>query len=357
MAQKTALYDHHIALDGHMVEFAGTWLPVRYQSESAEHMAVRTKVGIFDISHMGEFFIEGIDAVRFLQKILTNDADSLAIGQAHYTLLLNDQAGIIDDLILYRLESDRFLLCVNASNIDKDFLWIKKHAEGFQVSLENASAKFSLIALQGPKALPLLRSITKEELPSRFFAKNMSLGGHDCLVAHTGYTGEEGVEIFIENRDAIALWQLLLKKGEAFGITPCGLSARDSLRLEAGMMLWGQDMDENINPKEAGLMFAVAQKKDFNGKRALLTKIEQGVSKKLMGFCLEDRGIARHGAQVVDKDGAPLGVVTSGTFLPEKKIAIGFAYVSSKLALGQEVYIDIRGRASKAKLVKPRFLF
>lgn len=354
-AKKTALYDRHLALNGQMVEFSDTLLPVRYSSETEEHKAVREAVGIFDISHMGEFFIGGDDKKEFLQKLLTNNLDRLAKDQAQYTLLLNPKGGIIDDLIIYQMP-DKFLLCVNASNIEKDLLWIKEQALGFRVELHNASDDLSLIALQGPKSFELLRSITEEELPKRFYCRQIYLNGIDCLMAHTGYTGEEGVEIFVKNHEAKPLWDLLIERGQAFGIKPCGLAARDSLRLEAGLLLWGQDMDETISPLEAGLMFAVDLKKDFIGQPALLAQKKLGLSKKLMGFSLKDRGIARHNCSVLDSLGSQIGLVTSGSFLPEKKLAFGLAYLKPDLKVGQEIFIDIRGRKCPAIIQKPKFL-
>ncbi len=356
MSKKTALYDSHLSLSGQMVEFSHTLLPVRYQSEAEEHKVVREDAGIFDISHMGEFFVSGADAATFLQKILTNNLEHLDFGQAQYTLLLNHEAGIIDDLIVYRLSGEKYLLCVNASNIEKDFSWIKEQSAGFNVEIEDASDKFSLIALQGPKALDILRSITTDELPLRFGHKYIYLNGIDCLMAHTGYTGEEGVEIFVKNDEAKALWDLLLERGRAFNLKPCGLSARDSLRLEAGLLLWGQDMDENTSPIDAGLMFAVDLSKDFIGHEVLVRKKQQGAQKKLMGFILKDRGVARHESPVLDQGQKHIGVVTSGTYLPEKKLAIGFAYVTPETKLGQDVFIDIRGRLAPAVMKKTKFL-
>lgn len=355
MPKKTSLYDAHVALNGHMVNFAGFMLPVRYESEMKEHQAVRKNVGLFDISHMGEFFVYGPDATKFLQKVLTNNIENLDPGQAQYTMLLNEQAGIIDDLIVYRLE-DKFLLCVNASNIEKDFLWLRSQSSKFQVKLEDVSDKFALIALQGPKAIEVIKSITSDELPQKFAQKRIYLNGIESLVANTGYTGELGFEIFVNEQEANALWQLLLERGKDFGIKPCGLSSRDSLRLEAGLLLWGQDMDEHISPLEAGLMFAVDLEKDFIGKSSLLLKKEQGPQKKLMGFYLKDAGIARHENPVLDQQLKPIGVVTSGTYLPESKKAFGFLYINPSAKVDQEVLIDIRGRHVKAQIVKPKFL-
>lgn len=357
--KKTAIYDCHVRLGAQMVEFASTYLPVRYDSEKEEHLAVRTAVGMFDVSHMGEFFIEGQGAARFLQYILTNDVTRLAVGQAQYSLLLNEKAGIIDDLIVYRIANDRFLLCVNAANIDKDWRSITDKTKGFvDLNLENASDRFSQLALQGPKAIPLLQALTTEPLPKRFHIKSVKLSGIDALVARTGYTGEDGVEIFVSNQHAPKLWQLLIDRGQIFSLKPCGLAARDSLRLEAGLLLHGQDMDEATTPLEAGLMFAVDLKKaDFVGKNALLSQKNLGATKKLVGFRLAERGIARHGFKVMDKHQQEVGVVTSGSWPPNQETAVGLAYVRADQAHeGQKILIDIRGRSVEAQITKPKFM-
>jgi aminomethyltransferase len=356
---KTPLYDIHQALGGQMVEFANTWLPVRYQSEKEEHLAVRNSVGMFDVSHMGEFIIEGNKADIFLDSILTSDIEKLKIDHAQYSLLLNEFAGIVDDLIVYRLDRDRFFLCVNANQIAKD----EEHIRGYlnntdEVLFNNASKDYAQIALQGPKAAQLLEDIIHDSLPMRFGINQINIAGIETLVARTGYTGEDGFEIFVLNKEAKNLWQLLYDRGQAYSLKPCGLAARDSLRLEAGFLLYGQDMDETVTPLEAGLLFAVAiNKANFVGKEALKEQIIGGSKIKLGGFRLSEPGIARHGFIIFDEDDREIGIVTSGTLLPHQPRAIGLAYVLTEYAsLQRVVFIDIRGRKVKATIEKTRFI-
>lgn len=352
-AKKTPLYQCHKNLVCFMTEFAGTTLPVRYGGEKEEHLAVRRDVGMFDISHMGEFFVEGLQAHPFLQSMLSNNLDRLAINQAQYTLLLNEQGGIIDDLIVYRLGAQKYLLCVNAANIAKDLRHLSEHVRGRSVTLVDASDDYGLIALQGPKAVSLLKTLTDGQMPERFFIHNLTVGGVETLTARTGYTGEDGCEIFVASQNAQKLWESLMEHGHRFGLKPCGLAARDSLRLEAGLLLCGQDMDETTTPREAGLMFAVDMKKtDFLGKVALVRQKTEGIAKKLMPFVMHDKGIARHGFKVFDHQTQEIGVVTSGTLPPEKPASIGLAYIKPGWAHpGQEILIDIRGRMAQAQLV------
>jgi aminomethyltransferase len=358
-AKKTPLYDQHVKQGGHMVEFANTLLPVRYQSETEEYLAVRQAVGMFDVSHMGEFFVSGPDALEFLQDVLTNDVTKLLVGQAQYSLILNGHGGIIDDVILYRLTEGEFFLCVNAANIEKDWHHLALESKKFaQLTLTNASEQFAQIALQGPQAERVLKELVSETLPSRFTISRLAIAGHETWTARTGYTGEDGFEIFLSPIDAVEVWEALLKIGTNYGLKPCGLAARDALRLEAGYLLHGQDMDETTSPGEAGLMFAVSMhKKQFLGKDALLAEQSQGITKKLMGFSLLDRGLARHGFKVFDEHQNEIGEVTSAGFLPQTQRAIGFLYIRSDHAqYGGEVLIDIRGRFVGAKLTKMRFL-
>lgn len=358
-ADKTPLYQDHLQLDGHMVDFHGTWLPMRYKSEQQEHLAVRNHVGIFDVSHMGEIILSGPKAAHFLQNTLTNDIDGLAVGQAHYTLMLNHQGGIIDDLIVYRLESDEFLLCVNAANIETDWQWLSKYSDEMaHLSLKNASTQYAQIAIQGPRSIKLLEKMFATDLPNRYHWKKLVLDEAEMLMARTGYTGEDGVEIFIEQRWASHLWQRLLEMGQEYNICPCGLAARDSLRIEAGLLLHGQDMSDATSPHEAGLMFAVKMNKtDFIGKRALADKIAQGLEQKLMGFQMDERGVGRCGYVVLGDHEQQIGKITSGTMVPTQKNAIGFAYIDADMAsTDQKVYIDIRGRRAVAHLSKRNFL-
>lgn len=354
---KTALYDCHVNLSAQIVEFASTLLPVRYKSEREEHLAVRNAVGMFDVSHMGEILVTGDNAHSFLQYIVTNDLEKLNNGDAHYSLLLNERGGIIDDLIVYRLAKNNYLLCVNAANVEKDFSHIAAYArDKSAVDVKNASAQFSQIAVQGPATRALLQALSGDPIPERFRIRRCNLAGIDTLVARTGYTGEDGVEIFVSPQRAEDLWNSLLVRGENFGLIPCGLAARDSLRLEAGMLLHGQDMDESTSPREAGLMFAVAlTKENFVGKAALIAHSPQ---KKLIGFVMQERSsIPRHGFKVFDQEHQEIGVVSSGSLPPtHDSSAIGFAYVPLKSRIGEEVLIDIRGQFKRARLCKPRFL-
>lgn len=357
--KKTSLYSSHIALNAHMVEFAKTWLPVRYHSETKEYMAVRTAVGMFDVSHMGEIWIEGEECVAFLQKLLTRDISKLVVGKAQYALMLNDKAGIVDDVIVYRLDNYVYLICINAANIEKDYCHVVK--AGYspnKCSIKDVSEQFSQIALQGPKAAMLLASLCSDPLPAHFYIKELLVAGVKVWVARTGYTGEDGFELFLENQHAQKLWTALLENGQLYGLEPCGLAARDLLRLEAGLLLYGQDMDETITPLESGLMFAVdMDKQDFLGKQALLEQQSRGVTKKLVGFYLLERGLARPGFNVLDLNKQLIGSVTSAGYLPQQQKAIGLAYIPIHQAqVGQEVLIDIRGRLTKAKLSKPKFM-
>ena len=355
-AKKTALYEKHISLGAQMVEFSKTLLPVRFRSEIEEHMAVRTGAGIFDVSHMGEFLIEESHARDFLQGILTNNIDLLAVGQAQYSLLLNHNAGIIDDLIVYRLDDNVYLLCVNAGNIERDWQHINEHRKQFApCDITDVSTQYAQFALQGPRSSDVLSLLCSEILPTKFTIKSLKLDGITALVARTGYTGEDGFEIFIKNDDAPDLYDRLLLHGKAYDLMPCGLASRDSLRLEAGLLLHGQDMDETITPKEVGLMFAVdVTKDDFIGKRALEAFQP---SHKLVGFKLLDKGIARHDFAVLDEDLQLIGKVTSATYLPHKKMAIGFALVDERQAMpGKKILVDIRGRHAIAEICSMRFL-
>jgi aminomethyltransferase len=355
--KKTALYQCHLDCKAQMVEFAHTLLPVRYHSEKDEHVAVRHSVGMFDVSHMGEFFIEGPHAHEFLQGLLTNNLDRLVDHQAQYSLLLNERGGIIDDLIVYRLGGQKYLLCVNAANIERDWHHVSSQASLVSgLVFKNASDEYGQIALQGPKAYQLIKSLTDDKIPERFFIERIKISGIDTLTARTGYTGEDGFEIFVANNQAPRLWNSLLDRGQAYEVKPCGLAARDSLRLEAGLLLHGQDMDETTTPLEARLMFAVDMTKPhFIGKDALVKQKAAGLTKKLMGFTMLDRGIARHGFNVFDQHHQEIGVVTSGTFPPQKSYGLGLAYILATHAkAGQEILIDIRGRMAKARIV-PNF--
>jgi len=355
---QTALFGSHQRLGAQLVEFAHTLLPVRYTSEKEEHLAVRHAIGMFDVSHMGEFLISGPQAPEFLNNLLTNNINLLKPNHAQYTLMLNNQAGINDDLILYYFGDNRYMLCVNANNILQDYQHITKQAQNISgLILDNASKLFSQIALQGPRTYEFLKTLTSEELPDFFGIKEMLIDNIACLIARTGYTGEDGFEIFLSNAGAEQLWDYLLAKGQAFGLKPCGLAARDSLRLEAGMRLHGIDMDESTTPLEAGLMFAVDLDKNFIGRDFLLEQIKIGPKKILTGFKLLDRGIARHGFKIFSPVSDDIiGEVTSGTWPCTQEHAIGLAYVEPAYKIGHDISIDIRGKRVRAITCKTRFL-
>ncbi len=347
----TPLIDCHRESQAYLVEFAGTLLPLRYSSEREEHLAVRRALGMFDVSHMGEFVISGVQAYPYLQSLLTNNLNKLEAGQAQYSLILNHQGGIIDDLIVYKFSNEYFMLCVNAANIDTDWQCLTKHAQGFtQLELKNVSDDYAQIAVQGPQAINLLSTLSDTKLPKKFRFKRLKLASIDVIAAHTGYTGEAGLEIFLAPMQAPRLWRLLLKHGQAFGLKPCGLAARDSLRLEAGMLLHGSDIDETTSPLEAGLSWIVdLAKDDFIGKKALIAQQAAGITKKLVGFRLLERGIARHGFSIHNSNHETIGQVSSGSWLPGHDYALGLAYVSAKHAkLGSEILIIIRDRPTRA---------
>lgn len=357
--QQTALFDCHKRLGAHMVEFAHTLLPLKYACEKEEHLAARKAVGIFDVSHRGEFLISGPRAPEFLNNLLTNNWQKLSPNFAQYTLMLNHQAGIIDDLILYYFGENRFMLCVNAENIIEDWQWITKQAQNIpELTIDNASKLFSQIAVQGPKSVDLLEQVTSDNLPELFGIKEMLIDNIACLVARTGYTGEDGFEIFLSNAPAEQLYNYLLTKGQNFGIKPCGLAARDSLRLEAAMTLHGTDINQDTTPLEANLMFAVdLNKEDFIGKNSLLKQKQAGPKKILSSFKLLEPGIAGHSFKIFGPEGQPIGEVTSGSWPPTQKTAIGLAYLRPELNKeGQEVSIDIHGQRVRAVITERKFI-
>jgi aminomethyltransferase len=363
MPNNTSLTSLHEENHAVMAIFADTWLPLKFSSEKSEHLAVRNAVGLFDVSHMGEFTVTGLGALNFLQKTLTNNAALLAVGKAQYSLLLNHQAGIIDDLIVYCLAPQSYFLCVNAANIAVDWQWLSAQVESFaDVKLENVSPLYAQIAVQGPKALSLIATLSKDSLPERFGVKAMTmvLGSESIkvLVAFTGYTGEDGVEIFVAPKDASLLWRALLKEGEPFGVQPCGLAARDSLRVEAGFSLHGHEIDEQTTPKEAGLMFAVDMTKPhFIGREALAAQIAAGIKKRLVGLRLQERGVPRAGFLVADRENKVVGHITSSAWPPGHEHAIAMAYVDNKIPKGATVMVTIRERPVPAQVVSTRELF
>ncbi len=355
--KRTALFDFHRELGARMTEFAGYEMPVEFGGVVEEHLTVRTKAGLFDVSHMGEFFVEGAEAVTFLQKLTPNDVSRLAVGQAQYSALTTEEGTFVDDLLVSRTGENRFLLVVNASNVQKDFEWMdSRRPPG--ASLSNASEDLALLALQGPQSEAILRALTDIDLGAMKyyrFAQGKVLG-ESATVSRTGYTGEDGFEILIDARVGEKVARGLLARGASSGLAPIGLAARDTLRLEAKMALYGNDIDEGHTVLEADLEWIVKwQKGDFIGRDALVRQKEKGVERKLVGFEMVDRGIARHGYPVL-AGGSASDTVTSGSFAPYLKKNIGLAYVPTAFsAPGSEIEIEIRGRRSKAVVVPTPF--
>ena len=354
MELKTPLYDCHLASGGTIVPFAGYLLPVQYPTGIiAEHFAVRTTAGLFDVSHMGEIVVSGKDALKYLNHVLTNDFSSMVDGQVRYSVMCNEQGGCVDDLIVYRIREDYYWVVVNASNRHKDFEWMFAYATG-EVSVEDISDRVAQLALQGPLAKDILLQLVPEsELPSKYyhFLKDVMINGMKCLISQTGYTGEFGYEFYLSNEDAPVLWNLLLEAGKDKGLIPCGLGARDTLRLEAAMPLYGHEMDDQISPLETGLNFGVKMKKDdFIGKKALLERGDPSL--KRIGLKITGRGIAREHQDVYIGD-TLIGRTTSGTHAPFLKYPIALALVttSANIETGAQVEVDVRGRRIAAEVV------
>lgn len=355
----TALTEKHISLGAKMVPFAGYNMPVQYEGINAEHAAVRNGVGVFDVSHMGEFILKGEKALDLIQKVTSNDASKLYDGKIQYSCLPNEDGGIVDDLLVYKIDDKTYMLVVNASNIEKDWNWISKYND-LGVEIINISDRTSLLAIQGPKAAEALQSLTDIDLASMEyynFEKGKFAGIDNVLVSATGYTGAGGFEIYFDNEHANEIWDAIFKAGAAQGIKPIGLGARDTLRLEMGFCLYGNDIDDTTSPLEAGLGWITKFNKRFTNSEALLAQKEAGVTKKLVGFEMIDRGIPRHDYPIVDAEGNEIGKVTSGTQSPSLQKAIGMGYVSKEMAKeGTEIYISIRNNNIKAKVVKFPFL-
>jgi len=356
--KNTALTETHIKLGAKMVPFAGYNMPVQYNGINAEHETVRKAVGVFDVSHMGEFILKGDTALDLIQKVSSNDASKLYDGKVQYSCLPNNDGGIVDDLLVYRIDEKTYMLVVNASNIEKDWNWISRH-NTFGVEMKDISDRTSLLAVQGPKAAEALQSLTDTDLGSMeyyTFKKGKFAGIDNVLISATGYTGAGGFELYVDNEHAQKLWDAVFKAGEPFGIKPIGLGARDTLRLEMGFCLYGNDIDDNTSPLEAGLGWVTKFSKDFVNSAALQQQKTEGVKQKLVGFEMIDRGIPRHDYEIVDADGNSIGRVTSGTQSPSLQKAIGMGYVKNEFAKeGSEIFILIRDNKIKAKVVKPPF--
>ena len=360
--KKTPLNSRHHSSGAKMVGFGGWEMPLEYSGITDEHMAVRTRAGLFDVSHMGEIEIAGKDALAAVQAVSSNDASRLQIGQAQYSVLLTPRGTIIDDLLVCRLAAAHFLLVVNAGSTQKDYTWIARHitAAGDAVAVD-ASSRYALLALQGPRALEILQPLIGVDLGAMkyYWFAHGEVASVRATVSRTGYTGEDGFEIFVPPQSADRVWQAILQSGESAGVIPCGLGARDTLRLEAGMRLYGNDIDETTTPLEADLGWTIGwQKNDFIGAAALREQKAGGVRRKIAGFEMVDPGIARHGYDVYigETGAAPVGNVTSGTQTPYLKKAIGMAYLPVEHATpGAECYVDIRGRRARARVVPMPF--
>ncbi|RDC57273.1 glycine cleavage system aminomethyltransferase GcvT [Pedobacter chinensis] len=353
--KNTALTEKHIALGAKMVPFAGYNMPVTYEGINAEHATVRNGVGVFDVSHMGEFILKGENALDLIQRVTSNDASKLYDGKVQYSCLPNKDGGIVDDLLVYRIDDKTYMLVVNASNIEKDWNWI----QGFNdqdVEMHNISDKTSLLAIQGPKAADALQSLTDVNLASMeyyTFVKGTFAGVDNVVISATGYTGAGGFEIYFENQYADQIWDAIFEAGAAYNIKPIGLGARDTLRLEMGFCLYGNDIDDTTSPIEAGLGWITKFSKSFTNSEALQAQKEAGIQKKLVGFEMIDRGIPRHDYEIADAEGNIIGKVTSGTQAPSLQKAIGMGYVAKDFSKeGTEIFILIRNTPIKAKVVK-----
>ncbi|AUS06701.1 glycine cleavage system aminomethyltransferase GcvT [Pseudotamlana carrageenivorans] len=356
--KNTALTETHISLGAKMVPFAGYNMPVQYEGVNLEHETVRKGVGVFDVSHMGEFLIEGENALDLIQKVSSNDASKLTIGKAQYSCLPNDNGGIVDDLIIYKIKDETYLLVVNASNIDKDWDWIQSKND-VGAHMRNLSDDYSLLAIQGPKAIEAMQSITSHDLAAiKFynFVVGDFAGIENVIISATGYTGSGGFEIYCKNSEVKQVWDKVFEAGADYGIKPIGLAARDTLRLEMGYCLYGNDIDDNTSPIEAGLGWITKFTKNFTNSEALKAEKEQGPKRKLVAFELDERGIPRQGYDIVDSEGSVIGKVTSGTMSPSLGKGIGLGYVPTELAgVDSKISIQIRKNAVPATVVKLPF--
>jgi len=358
--KRTVFYDIHKALGARIIPFAGFEMPVEYSGVIDEHLTVRNGVGVFDVSHMGEFWIKGPKALDLIQRVTSNDASKLTVGKAQYACLPNGNGGIVDDLFVYKYEEQKYLLVVNASNIDKDWAWINSQ-NTVGAEMENASDKISQLAIQGPFAMKVLQKITDIDLSK--IARNSlvvgQLGGiSQVIIAATGYTGEHGMELYFNNDDGPALWKAIFDAGKEYGIKPIGLAARDTLRLEMGYCLYGNDIDDTTSPIEAGLSWITkfADGKNFIDREYLLNQKTIGVGRQLVGFEMLEKAIPRHGYEIVNIKDEPIGIVTSGTMSPSIKQGIGMGYVKTGyIEAGSEIFIKIRSKLQKAQVIKLPF--
>lgn len=357
--KKTALYHIHSALGAKIIPFAGYEMPVSYTSIKDEHLCVRNGVGVFDVSHMGEFILKGEKAIDLLLKVATNDATTLEDGKAQYTCMTNPEGGIIDDMIVYRKTATEYLVVVNASNIEKDWNWIKEN-NTFGVEMTDISDSTGLLAIQGPKACEAMQVLTDIKLSEMDFYTHQTgtfAGVENVVIATTGYTGSGGIEIYVPNASMEKVWNAIFEAGKSYGIEPIGLAARDTLRLEKGFCLYGNDINDTTNPLEAGLGWITKLNHDFTASDIIQKIKDEKVTRRLVGFTMIDRGIPRHDYPVVDAEGNEIGIVTSGTQSPSLDIALGMAYVTIPFSkAGSEIYISIRNKSIKAEVCKTPFL-
>lgn len=357
--KKTALAEIHKALGAKMVEFAGYEMPVSYEGINTEHETVRRAVGVFDVSHMGEFLIEGPKALELIQKVTSNDASKLEVGKAQYSCLPNETGGIVDDLIVYRVKNETYLLVVNASNIEKDWTHIETYNQAIGAVMRDLSEHYSLLAIQGPKAVEAMQPLSSHDLSAiKFynFIVGDFAGIEHVIISATGYTGSGGFEIYCKNSEVAQIWNKVLEAGQSYGIKPIGLAARDTLRLEMGYCLYGNDIDETTSPFEAGLGWITKFTKDFVNSNALAKQKEQGPSRKLVAFEMDEKAIPRQSYDITDTAGNKIGNVTSGTMSPSLEKGIGMGYVSTPYSkVGEKIHIQIRKKSVPATVVKPPF--
>ncbi|MCF8322891.1 MAG: glycine cleavage system aminomethyltransferase GcvT [Flavobacterium sp.] len=356
--KNTALSYIHESLGAKMLPFAGYNMPITYEGVNAEHETVRTSVGVFDVSHMGEFLLSGPNALALIQKVTSNDASTLTIGRAQYSCLPNNDGGIVDDLLVYKLKEEQYLLVVNASNIDKDWDWIVSQND-MDVEMKNLSDDYSLLAIQGPKAVEAMQSLTSVDLssiPYYNFVVGDFAGIEYVIISATGYTGSGGFEIYCKNTEVEQIWNKAFEAGASFGIKPIGLAARDTLRLEMGFCLYGNDINDQTSPIEAGLGWITKFTKEFTNSQNLKKQKETGVAKKLVAFEMQERAVPRHDYEIVDASGNQIGIVTSGTMSPSLNKGIGLGYVTSEnTAIGSDIFIKIRKNDVLAKVVQLPF--
>jgi len=357
--KNTALSHIHEALGAKMVPFAGYNMPVQYEGINIEHQTVREGVGVFDVSHMGEFLVEGENALALIQKVTSNDASKLEIGDAQYSCFPNDKGGIVDDLICYKIKEDSYLLVVNASNIEKDWNWINKYNVEIGAELRDISDNYSLLAIQGPKAIEAMQSLTSidlAEIPFYKFKIADFAGAEHAIISATGYTGSGGFEIYVKNDQAEQVWKQVFEAGAAYGIKPIGLAARDTLRLEMGYCLYGNDINDTTSPIEAGLGWITKFTKDFVNADNIKAQKENGITRKLVAFEMTEKGIPRQDYPIVDAEGNEIGIVTSGTMSPSLGKGIGMGYVPKAISKsGNEIFIQVRKKQIPAMIIKLPF--